>query len=184
MILDTHSNVDEKMNKRKNLVPQEKLNSASVDFIHIQDMVLKVKNKALVFYFNRFRYKGVPNVSNKGGGDFRELKNLIDMNRDQFVRWLFNLVKDEFTITMFNYVKRIALYIRFLDENNFLPINGDYFHKSLTHHYIDELNKIAKKGVNASNPSVARKSITYFLKKIGRKLEASFTKTISKRIRS
>lgn len=160
------------MNKRKTLAPQKELNRESVDFIHIEDMVLKVKDKALVFYFNRLRYKGVPNVTNKGGGDFRDSMNLINMNRDSFVRWLFNLVKDEFTTTMANYLKRIALYVRYLDENNLLPINGDYFHKSLTHQYINELNRIAKTGVDASKPSVARKSISYILKKIGRKLEA------------
>ena len=138
------------MNKRKTLVPQKEPDTASVDFIHIEDMVLKVKDKALVFYFNRLRYKCVPNVTNKGGGDFRNSMNLVNMNRDSFVRWLFNLVKDEFTTTMFNYLKRIALYVRFLDENNFLPINGDYFHKTLTHNYINELNKIAKTGVDAA----------------------------------
>ena len=78
------------MNKRKTLVPQKEPDTASVDFIHIEDMVLKVKDKALVFYFNRLRYKGVPNVTNKGGGDFRDSMNLINMNRDSFVRWLFN----------------------------------------------------------------------------------------------
>lgn len=160
------------MNKRKTLVPQKELDTASVDFIHIEDMVLKVKDKALVFYFNRLRYKNVPNVTNKGGGDFRNSMSLVNMNRDSFVRWLFHLVKDEFTTTMFNYLKRIALYVRFLDENDFLPINGDYFHKTLTHNYINELNKIAKTGVDASKASVARKSISYVLKKTGRKLEA------------
>jgi hypothetical protein len=78
------------MSKRKSLFPQDELRRASVDFIHIEDMVLKVKNKALVFYFHRFKYKGVPNISNAGGGEFRDSSNLIDMNRDLFIRWLFS----------------------------------------------------------------------------------------------
>ena len=160
------------MNKRKTLSPMKESNIAPVDFLYIDDMVLKVKGKAYVFYFSRFQYKGVPNIENKGGGNFRDSEILINMNRDSFIRMLYGFVKDEFTSTTFNYLKRIALYIRYLDDNDLLPIDGDYFHNRLTHHYIYELNKIAKTGVDASKPSVAKKSISYFLKKIGRKTDA------------
>ena len=62
------------MNKRKTLSPMKESNIAPVDFLYIDDMVLKVKGKAYVFYFSRFQYKGVPNIENKGGGNLETLK--------------------------------------------------------------------------------------------------------------
>jgi len=160
------------MSKRKPLLPQKELKAASVDTLRIQDMVLKVKDKALVFYFYRFKYKGVPNTSNKGDGGFCDSTVLLDMNRDSFIRGIFNAIKDDFTATAFNYSKRLALYLRYLDEKQLSAIKDDFFHADLTHAYINELNRDAKIGVNESKPSVARKSIAFFLKQADRKQEA------------
>jgi hypothetical protein len=160
------------MGKRKPLLPTKKLKTASVQTLRIEDMVLEVPLDKQNFYFYRFKYKHVPNISTLKSGEFLLNTILTDMDRDFFIREIFNLVKDDFTTTMCVYVKKLVTYIRYLDVNELSAINGDYFHSELTHSCLNSLNKLAKQGVNETVPGNVRKSLVFFLKKLDRQKEA------------
>jgi hypothetical protein len=162
----------QRMSKRKPLSPSRELKAASMEVLRIEDMVLEVALEKQYFYFYRFKYKGVPNLRTLGKKEFVFNTILIDMNRDFFIREIFNLVKDEFTNTSCGYVKKLVVYFRYLDENKLFAINGDYFHPDLTHSCITSLNKLAEKGINETVPGNVRKSLVFFLKKLDRQKEA------------
>lgn len=160
------------MGKRKPLLPSKKLKTASVQPLRIEDMVLEVPLDKQIFYFYRFKYKNVPNISTLKSGEFLLNTILIDMNRDFFIREIFNFVKDNFTITVCGYVKKLVIYLRHLDANELSPINGDYFHPELTYSCMNSLNKLAKQGINETVPGNVRKSLVFFLKKLEMPKEA------------
>ncbi|OCH68729.1 hypothetical protein [Vibrio splendidus] len=164
------------MSKRKPLLPQKDIKKALVEVLHIDGMVLKVPKKKENFYLVRLKYKGVPNMSPHGG--FSAKTQLTDMKRDSFIREIYNLVKDEVNTTLISLMKRLAKYIRYLDKKQLSPVYGDYFHQNLTHPYLDQINKLAKTGVDESVPSNMRKMFSFFLKKQDRELEAANLPTV------
>ncbi len=153
--------------------------SASIEPILIKGLVLKVDGKPKC-YFEQLGYFGCPNFSKQG----KKIDSVeyVSMERDDFVRYMYRLMEPNFNITIHNRFVLLKQYIRWLDELNLKPIDGDYFHKDLTHKYMEHWKTRVDCGASRGTWSEVRLMLSWVLKAQGRKGDAdSLTSVTDKR---
>lgn len=135
---------------------------------------LKLKCDGLTSHIDQLVYKGVPNSSERGKKDFTPV-----VGREHFVREVYLLLKNDYNRTMKAHFNRLKLYIRWLDNTNREPIDGDYFHPDLCNAYMsyhqDKCNRGEQK---IATWSCAKKMLSFFLKAQNRSLEAKALKPV------
>ena len=108
---------------------------ASVEPLHIKDLVLKTEGTPRK-NFIRLKYKGCPSLLKKNG--LVDYTQYIDMGRDNFVRDMYRLFKPNFNDTSASHFNSLCIYIRWMDDANHHPIEGDYFHSNLIALYMQD----------------------------------------------
>lgn len=166
-------------NKRKALSPTRELIApkAKVEPIGINDMVLAVEGYDKCF-FNRLKYKGCPPLNNKW--KVIRADELIDMNRDDFIRELYHLLTQNPNVTMRNHFHCILRYCEWFDAEERTPIGNDYLHIDLIDAYMSWAVRQVKLGMLTKSAFGRRKlTISWLLKQYGRVQEARRLPSIS-----
>ena len=118
-------------------------------------------------YFNRLRYQGVPKYETSGKFD---PKKYSFVDRDIFIRKLYELMLLSFNSTALSRFTSICRYLRWLDSNELEPINQDYFHLSLIQLYMEQWDSwVANNKDSHGSWVVARKAIAWYFSETGRK---------------
>ncbi|MCA2457865.1 MULTISPECIES: hypothetical protein [Vibrio] len=150
--------------------------AATVEPLHLSE--LKLKCNGVTSHIDQLVYKGVPNYSPKG-----EKINGVDyipvVGRERFVRDVYILLKTDFNSTKRRHVEQLRLYLRWLDNAQREPIEGDYFHPDLYNAYMDYHQEKCNRGEQRlSTWSNGRGMLSFFLKSQNRSHEAKGLKSI------
>jgi len=143
---------------------------AAVTSLLIKDLVIYTDSG--VCHFKRLKYKSVPNLQS-GKTEFRLDATLIDMKRDNLIRELYQLMKRDVTGSTKANFSNLALYFRWVDNNEKAIPEGDYFHIRLTDDYMEHLLALIIKGeLGAGTASNRRIALSWTLKALGREQQA------------
>lgn len=138
---------------------------------------LKLKCNGTTSHIEQLVYKGAPNYSQKG-----EKINGVDyipvVGRDRFVREVYLLLKTDFNRTKKKQFNQLKLYVRWLDDTQRKPIEGDYFHPDLYNAYMDYHQEKCNRGQKLATWASAKKMLSFFLKSQNRSFEAKGLKLI------
>ncbi|EHU5175297.1 hypothetical protein ILY70_002491 [Vibrio mimicus] len=138
---------------------------------------LKLKCNGSASHIEQLVYKGAPNYSPKG-----EKINGVDyipvVGRERFVREVYLLLKTDFNCTKKKQFNQLKLYVRWLDNTQREPIEGDYFHPDLYNAYMDYHQEKCNRGQKLATWASAKKMLSFFLKSQNRSLEAKGLKLI------
>ncbi|MBO0210435.1 hypothetical protein [Vibrio sp. Vb0877] len=150
--------------------------AATVEPLHLSQLTLKCDG--LTSCFEQLVYKGVPNYSNKG-----EKRKGVDyipvMGRERLARDVYLLLKADFNVTKARHFYGLKNYIRWLDDTQREPIEGDYFHPDLYNAYMDYHQEKCNRGEQKlATWSTAKSMLSFFLKSQNRSLEAKGLKSI------
>ncbi|MAE92337.1 MAG: hypothetical protein CMI67_22650 [Pelagibaca sp.] len=115
-VSELNENKSRKKSRRRALIPGPELvqRHAEIQSLRIDDMVLKVRGRAKM-YFKRLRYKGCPVLSNITA-DFKPGTELIDANRDSFIRYFYQLMATYTTQTVHSHFHQVITYLRWIDS--------------------------------------------------------------------
>ena len=173
LVNTTENNVHEmpkRGSKRKALTLDQNfiIQGAMLEPLDIQDLVLSCdKGKA---HFQRLRYFGCPTLTSLGELD--PSKDYINMRRDEFVRSMYHLFRPNFNITRKSNFELLTAYIRWLDEKQYSPIDGDYFHNLLIDAYMTHWGELVAGGAPKHSWSRAKHGISFVLKQLNRTADA------------
>ncbi len=150
--------------------------AATVEPLNLSELKLKVDG--CTAHIDQLVYKGAPNYSNKGkkieGGDYIPV-----VGRERFVREAYLLLKTDFNRTKKKYFDYLKLYIRWLDNTQQEPIEGDYFHPDLYNAYMDYHQEKCNRGEQKKSTwGEVRGMLSFFLNSQNRSGEAKQLKTI------
>lgn len=158
-------------NNRKSLLPEKSLlkGKAEVRTLHIADMIIRTKGSNL--RFERFVYKSCPPLFQ--GSKKVDTSKYKDMNRDNFVRQLYSLLSVNVTATTASRYETLIKYVKWIDDHNISPINGDMFNWDLIDGFMSWCGQQNSKGL-LSRPVWGRfrTNISWVLKQLNRKQEA------------
>lgn len=144
---------------------------ATVTPLHIEDMVIKVPGRATC-YFKRLKYKGCPVLYSRTS-DFPTNTVLEDMHRDEFIRELYGLLLNSYSVTTSTYFYRIIDYIKWLDSEERAIPEKDYWHGDLVNAYMEYiLARIQQNLLTKPEFSSIRHTISRVLKQLNRVLDA------------
>jgi hypothetical protein len=132
--------------KRKPVLPSKNLinRTASLHQLHIEDMCLSAGKHRNV-YFKRLRYFGCPELQ-RGTVNFPANITLTNMNRDSFIREIYELLAPDFNITKFNTFGVVLKYLAWLDTSGIAVKDGKYLSKTLIAEYMNQWGDWFKKG--------------------------------------
>ncbi|EJX5603822.1 hypothetical protein [Vibrio parahaemolyticus] len=150
--------------------------AATVEPLHLSE--LKLKCDGFTSHIDQLVYKDAPNYSKKGekidGVDYIPV-----VGREQFVRDVYILLKTDFNITKKKHVDQLRLYIRWIDNTQREPIEGDYFHQDLYNAYMDYHQEKCNRGEQKKSTwTAAKKMLSFFLKSQNRIIEVKGLKSI------
>ncbi|EGQ8195002.1 hypothetical protein M2F95_15925 [Vibrio vulnificus] len=149
--------------------------AATVEPLNLSE--LKLKCGGVTSHFDQLVYKGVPNYSSRG-----EKINGVDytpvVSRERFARDIYLLLKTDFNPTKKKQFNQLKLYVRWLDDTQREPIEGDYFHPYLYNAYMDYHQEKCNRGQKLATWACAKKMLSFFLKSQNRSLEAKGLKLI------
>lgn len=119
----------ERSNNRKPLLPERSLIKGKAEFrtLHIADMLIRANGGNL--RFQRFAFKSCPPLFQ--GSTKVDISKYKDMNRDNFVRQLYSLLSVNVTATTASRYETLIKYVKWMDDHNISPVNGDMFHWDL-----------------------------------------------------
>ncbi|HDY7972698.1 hypothetical protein LL266_07325 [Vibrio anguillarum] len=164
--------ISKRRSKRKALkINRETITqSAMVEPLSIEDLVLLSNSKKS--YFQRLRYFGCPKFNYQG--KLAHNTDYIDMERDDFVRSMYRLFKAsaKSSNTRKTYFDNLTKYIRWLDENHFRPVDGDYFHNELIDAYMTYWGEIVTAGTKKNGWEHAKRMLSFVLIASNRKEDA------------
>lgn len=166
-------------NKRKALTPTRELIApkAKVEPISINDMILTVEGYDKCF-FNRLKYKGCPSLNYKW--KVIRADELVDMNRDNFIRDLYHLLTQNPNVTMRNHFQNVLRYFEWFDAEERMSIDNDYLHIDLIDAYMSWAVQQIKLGMlTKSNFGRRKLTISWLLRQKGRIQEAKQLPSIS-----
>lgn len=163
-------------NKRKSLKISSDLvtSTASIELIAIEEMVLRCYSR--VAHFKRLKYKGCPHLTKRG--EFKPDTAYVDMHRDMFVRQIYRLFKSNFNITWGGHFGCLCSYIKWLDDNELMAIEGDYFHADLIRIYMEQWGDWVKKDRTKGGWTVVKGMFSALLKSLNRGAEAKILPSI------
>ena len=141
-----------------------------VETLTIDQMILTI-GESKKCHFKRLKYKGCPALTKRG--DLAPNIEHIDMKRDKFIREIYYLLATDFNSTSASYFTSLCKYIAWVDFNEKVPVEGDYFHSSLVKPYMTQWGEWVKQGVYKKGTwSNARSMLVALLKAQGRYSEA------------
>jgi hypothetical protein len=145
------------------------ISSANIHLLKVEEMVLKVNSMRA--HFKRLKYKGSPGLAKNG--ELNPDIEHVDMDRDAFVKQMYQLIEPNFNITWKNHFTQLCLYVRWLDSKGHSPINSDYFHNELTLNYMEQCNIWVRKGYyKFASWTSAKQMLSAILKELGRNSDA------------
>lgn len=159
--------------KRKSVKPSDDTFQVAVTPIDIDSLVL---NGTSILYFKRLRYFGVPKMSRgkKEQGAFSGKADLVNMNRDHFIRTIYSFLAPDFNRTKNTHFYELTGYIAWLDITKRIPPDGDYFREEYTDAYMQYSQEQVNQGVIRKGTwSVRKSTISFFLKQLNRQSQAS-----------
>jgi len=159
-------------NRRKALAPTRELvvPKANVEPIDINCMVIAISGYDTC-HLKRLKYKGCPPLTTRG--EIRKDIELVNMNRDDFIRDFYRLLNDNPNVTTCSYFRNVLQYIKWLDGKGLGPIGNDYFHWDLVDAYMSWCASQSKLGLlTKSTWRVRKKSIAWVLRQKGRARDA------------
>jgi hypothetical protein len=130
-----------------------------------------------VAHFKKLKYKGCPNISGVTL-EFDTDQELICMGRESFVREMYQLMKLKVNQSTSQRFYNLVDYLRWMDRNELLPINGDYFHSKLMTRYMDYWSRKTSKGASKNLWNTHKAFLSWVLRKKGRNNEAIKLKKI------
>ncbi|MEG9416236.1 hypothetical protein [Vibrio cholerae] len=150
--------------------------AATVEPLNLSE--LKLKCNGCTSHIDQLFYKGALNYSSKG-----EKINGVDyipvVGRERFVRDVYLLLKIDFNPTKAGQFQRLRDYIRWLDNTQREPVEGDYFHPDLYNAYMDYHQDKCNRGEQKKSAwSNAKRMLSFFLKSQNRSREAKGLKII------
>lgn len=165
-------------NKRKAVLPELDMLAlkATVTPLLIEDMIINIPGKGSA-HFKKLKYKGCPNISSQTL-EFNTNQELICMGRESFVREMYQLMKLNVSQSTSQRFYNLIDYLRWMDSNELLPINGDYFHGELLKSYMAYWSKKTQKGVSKNLWNTHRAFFSWLLKQKNRSSEAKKLKAI------
>lgn len=152
--------------------------SATVEPLHLSE--LKLKCGGVTAYIDQLFYKGAPNYLANG-----QKKNGVDYipvaGREQFARDIYLLLKTDFNRTKKGHFSELKLYIRWLDNTQKEPVDGDYFHPDLYSAFMDYHQDKCNRGEQQpATWSNARDMLSFFLRTLNRSTEAKALKSVKR----
>lgn len=139
---------------------------------------LKLKCNGITSHIGQLVYKGAPNYSQKGE-KIKGVDYIPVVGRERFVRDVYLLLKIDFNPSKKRHFQLLRVYIRWLDNTQREPIDGDYFHPDLYNAYMDYHQEKCNRGEQKlSTWSTIRSTLSFFLKSQNRSLEATMLKSI------
>ncbi len=140
---------------------------ANVEPLAIESLTLKASNTCTV-HFKRLMYQGCPEIHRRDGSI-----QGIRVDREDFVRDMYNLFKPLFNKTWERTYFQLCGYVAWLDDNNYSPINSNYFHKDLVKLYMEYWADLVRRGVyKRSSWQGSRKALSAILRAQDRHQEA------------
>ncbi len=150
--------------------------AATVEPLNLSE--LKLKCNGVTSHIDQLVYKDVPNYSCKGE-KIKGVDYIPVVGRERFARDVYLLLKTDFNRTKSTYSNQLKLYIRWLDNTQREPIEGDYFHPDLYQAYMDYHQEKCNRGEQKLAAwATARKMLSFFLTSQNRSLEAKGLKSI------
>lgn len=150
--------------------------AATVEPLHLSE--LKLKCDGSISHIDQLVYKGAPNYAPKGE-KIKGVDYIPVVGRERFVRDIYLLLKTGFNRTKREHVNQLRLYLRWLDNTQREPIEGDYFHPDLCNAYMDYHQEKCKRGEQKKGTWASAKAmLSYFLKSQNRSHEAKGLKSI------
>ena len=164
----------DKKSKRKPLKPSKALvlPSAEVQQLQVESMVITIPGKTKC-YFKRLKYKGCP-VLSAHTLDFYPDVDLIDMQRDAFIRTCYQVMERAITETTRTYFYGVIGFLTWADNTRQQVVGGDYLNMSLIMSYMGWCQAQVSLS-NMSKPSLTqrKKGLSWLLRELGRKHDAS-----------
>ena len=137
-----------------------------VESLTIEQMILTI-GESKRFHFKRLKYKGCPALTKRG--DLAPNIEHIDMKRDKFIREMYFLLATEFNSTSATYCTSLCKYIAWIDLNEQVPVDGDYFHSNLIKSYMTQWGEWVNQGVYKKGTwSIAKAMLAALLRAQGR----------------
>jgi hypothetical protein len=150
--------------------------AATVEPLNLSE--LKLKCNGITSHIGQLVYKGAPNYSQKGE-KIKGVDYIPVVGRERFVRDVYLLLKIDFNPSKKRHFQLLRVYIRWLDNTQREPIDGDYFHPDLYNAYMDYHQEKCNRGEQKlSTWSTIRSTLSFFLKSQNRSLEATMLKSI------
>lgn len=150
--------------------------AATIEPINLTE--LKLKCDGGVSHIAQLIYKNAPNYSKKGE-KIKGVDHIPVAGRELFVRDVYLLLKTDFNRSKKSYFEHLKLYIRWLDNTQREPIEGDYFHPDLYNAYMDYHQEKCNRGEQKlATWSAVRRMLSFFLRSLNRSLEAKGLKSI------
>lgn len=146
---------------------------SSVEPLSADDLILKFDGVSKN-YFKRLRYHGCPPLT-RGAypGLLCEKTVYRNMDRDDFVRSVYRLFKANYNKNWATCVyNQLILYVRWLDNNNQTPMDGDYFNSLLIHSYLKQLFIQVRHTSTTSRLTSAKQALACILRAQGRDADA------------
>jgi hypothetical protein len=124
--------------RRKAVLPSEDLikQTASVHPLLVKDMFLSAGRHKNV-YFKRLRYFGCPALQ-RGTSHFPDGIVLRDMNRERFIREMYDLLAPNFDVNRYNTFNVILKYLAWLDTREYALSDDEYLSDNLVKEYMNQ----------------------------------------------
>lgn len=146
---------------------------ATVEPVEFESLILRTNNSAA--YFEQLNFKFVPSFA---GGKYAvpgsKIKGVeyIPMDRENFVRDMYRILNLNWNVTKKRHFDHIKLYVRWLDQNDLGPIEGDYFHPHLYRAYMKHYLSLVNKGeISKGTWSKAKHTLNFVLRAKARESE-------------
>ncbi|MDF4771028.1 hypothetical protein P3561_19085 [Vibrio parahaemolyticus] len=150
--------------------------AATVEPLHLSE--LKLKCDGVTAHIGQLVYKGAPNYAPKGE-KIKGVDYIPVLSRERFVRDVYLLLKTDFNRTKKGHFNQLRGYIRWLDNTQREPIEGDYFHPDLYNAYMDYHQEKCNRGEQKKGTWAAAKDmLSFFLTSQNRSHEAKGLKSI------
>ncbi|EGR0412165.1 hypothetical protein GWZ53_12995 [Vibrio cholerae] len=150
--------------------------AATVEPLNLSE--LKLKRDGVTSHIDQLVYKDVPNYSQKGG-KINGVDYIPVVGRERFARDVYLLLKTDFNRTKKSHFDNLKLYIRWLDNTQREPIEGDYFHPDLYNAYMDYHQEKCNRGDQSLGTwSCAKRTLSFFLTSQNRSNEVKGLKII------
>lgn len=151
--------------------------AATVEPLHLSQ--LKLKCNGITSHFEQLVYKGAPNYSRKGK-NIKGVDYIPVVGRESFVRDVYRILKTDFKRTERDYFRQLKLYVRWMDDKQLEPVDGDYFHPDLCNAYMDyHQEKCNRNEQKVGTWRKAKGMLSFFLREYNRKNEAKQLRSVT-----